>query len=278
MNQQIYRNITPLIVEVITINFCDTVSKYANSFSLFAALISILIVSAFSGHYLFNLPGAPAFAHITKQIGNIKVEVGWSDEPPLTGQVNNIIVAVNKTSASGRESAIINALADLDIKERYGSITKSVDFIPSEQAEGVYESKIIPTRVGSYSLVMNGTIQGEKLSNVEIPLDLVEGTQKISFPDTSGSNTVTSGVQAASNNIGPKLQTIISGISNDVGSSKSDIQLLAKNMANIQKSALDMKNSVDRLYLIAMLGIGAGIAGIIIAAASLSRKQVFGLH
>ena len=84
--------------------------------------------------------------------------------------------------------------------------------------------------------------------------------------------------KAASNNIGPKLQTIISGISNDVGSSKSDIQLLAKNMANIQKSALDMKNSVDRLYMIAMLGIGAGIAGIIIAAASLSRKQVFGLH
>jgi hypothetical protein len=278
MNQQIYRNITPLIVEVITINFCDTPNKYANPFSLFAALISILIVSAFGAHYLFNLPGAPAYAHITKQIGNIKVEVGWSDEPPLTGQVNNIIVAVNKTLAGGRESAIINALADLDIKERYGSITKSVDFIPSEQAEGVYESKIIPTRVGSYSLVMNGTIQGEKLSNVEIPLDLVEGAQKISFPDTSGSNTVTSGVQAASDKIGPKLQTIISGISNDVGSSKSDIQLLAKNMANIQKSALDMKNSVDRLYMIGMLGIGAAIAGIIIAAASLSRKQVFGLH
>jgi hypothetical protein len=278
MNQQIYRNITPLIVEVITINFCDTPNKYANPFSLFAALISILIVSAFGAHYLFNLPGAPAYAHITKQIGNIKVEVGWSDEPPLTGQVNNIIVAVNKTLAGGRESAIINALADLDIKERYGSITKSVDFIPSEQAEGVYESKIIPTRVGSYSLVMNGTVQGEKLSNVEIPLDLVEGAQKISFPDTSGSNTVTSGVQAASDKIGPKLQTIISGISNDVGSSKSDIQLLAKNMANIQKSALDMKNSVDRLYMIGMLGIGAAIAGIIIAAASLSRKQVFGLH
>ena len=203
----------------------------------------------------------------------MKIEVGWSDEPALTGQVNNIIVSVNKTSG-GRDSAVIDALSDLDIKEKYGSITKPVDFLPSEQAEGLYESKTVPTRVGSYSLIMNGTIQGEKVSNVEIPLDLVEATQKISFPDASTSNIATSGAQPASNNIGPKLQTIISGMSNDVQSSKSDIQSLAKNMANFQKSILDIKSSVDRSYMIAMVGIGAGVAGIIMAAVSLSRKQV----
>jgi hypothetical protein len=232
------------------------------------------------------VPVRPAFAHITKQIGNIKLEVGWSDEPPLTGEVNNIIVAVNKTSTGGRESAVINALADLDIKEKYGSITKSIDFVPSEQAEGLYESKTIPTRVGSYGLVMNGTVQGEKLSNVEIPLDIVQSTQKISFPDTAGSNIVSSGVQSsppslpssAGNNIGPKLQAIVSGMSNDIDSSKSNIQLLAKNIANIQKSVSDIKNSVDRSYMIAMVGIGAGTAGIIIAAISLSRKQVIDLR
>ncbi len=85
-----------------------------------------------------------AYAHITKQIGNLKIEVGWSNEPALTGQVNNIIVNVNKTSAGGQESSVINALADLDIKVKYGSITKSIDFLPSEQAEGLYESKIYP--------------------------------------------------------------------------------------------------------------------------------------
>ena len=207
----------------------------------------------------------PVYAHITKQIGNIKVEVGWFDEPPLTAQVNNIIVAVNKTSAGGQESPVIDALADLDVKEKYGSITKSVDFIPSEQAEGQYESKTVPTRVGSYSLIMNGTIQGEKISNVEIPLDIVEATQKISFPDASTSNVITSGTQSTSNNMGPKLQTIISGMSNDVESSKADIQSLAKNMGNIQKSISDIKSSVDRSYMIAMVGIGAGVAGIIIA-------------
>jgi hypothetical protein len=259
--------------------FCDIAIKYTHC--IFLVVISILILLMFNGSYSFKLLNTPAYAHTTKQIGNIKLEVGWSDEPPLTGQVTNIIVGVNKTSTGGRESAVINALADLDIKEKYGSITKSIDFVPSEQAEGLYESKTIPTRVGSYSLVMNGTIQGEKLSNVEIPLDIVQSTQKISFPDTSGSNMVSSGTQSASsasNNIGPKLQTIVSGMSNNIDSSKSNIQLLAKNMANIQKSVSDIKNSVDRSYMIAMVGIGAGTAGIIIAAISLSHKKVLGLH
>src|SRR5215467_6934334 len=240
------------------------------------ALISILVISAFSARFTSTLPVLPVYAHITKQVGNMKITVGWSDEPPLTGQVNNIIVAVNKTSAGGHESPVIDALADLDVKQKYGSITKSIDFIPSEQAEGLYESKTVPTRVGSYSLTMNGTIQGEKVSNIQIPLDLVESTQKISFPDASTPNLVNSATQSANNNIGPKLQTIISGMSNDVQSSKTDIQSLAKNMGGIQKLIADIKSSVDRSYMIAMVGIGAGVAGIVIAAVSLSRKQVLG--
>jgi hypothetical protein len=242
------------------------------------ALISILIISAFSARFTSTLPVLPVYAHITKQVGNMKITVGWSDEPPLTGQVNNIIVAVNKTSAGGHESPVIDALADIDVKQKYGSITKSIDFIPSEQAEGLYESKTVPTRVGSYSLIMNGTIQGEKVLNIEIPLDIVESTQKISFPDASTSNVVSSGTQSASNNIGPRLQSIISGMSNDVESSKVDFQTLAKQVTNIQKLVADIKSSVDRSYMISMVAIGAGVAGIVIAAASLSNKKVIGLH
>ena len=262
--------------EVKFINIYYTLNRIV--ICLFAAVCGLLVISAFSARFTSTLPVLPVYAHITKQVGNMKITVGWSDEPPLTGQVNNIIVAVNKTSAGGHESPVIDALADLDVKQKYGSITKSIDFIPSEQAEGLYESKTVPTRVGSYSLTMNGTIQGEKVSNIEIPLDLVESTQKISFPDASTPNVGNSGTQSTNNNIGPKLQTIISGMSNDVQSSKTDIQSLAKNMGGIQKLIADIKSSVDRSYMIAMVGIGAGVAGIVIAAVSLSRKQVLGFH
>ena len=39
----------------------------------------------------------------------------------------------------------------------------------------------------------------------------------------------------------------------------------------------DVKNAADRSYMIAMVRIGAGIAGIVIAAFSLSRKRTIEL-
>jgi len=62
-------------------------------------------------------------------------------------------------------------------------------------------------------------------------------------------------------------------MSNDVES-----QTLAKQVTNIQKSVAGIKSSVDRSYMISMVAIGAGVAGIVIAAASLSNKKVIGLH
>src|SRR5918911_734098 len=39
-----------------------------------------------------------AYAHVTKMFDNIQVEVGWSNEPPLAGMLNNALVQVNQTS------------------------------------------------------------------------------------------------------------------------------------------------------------------------------------
>jgi hypothetical protein len=129
-----------------------------------------------------------AYGHTTKTFGNITLEVGWSNEPALVGQLNNVIVQVNQTS-SGKNNAqtpVINALADMSISVKYGGATKPVDFLPSEETEGLYNGQIIPTRSGTYSLVLDGNIQNQKI-NAEIPLDLVESTQKFNFPDCEGS-------------------------------------------------------------------------------------------
>ncbi|MFL6394503.1 MAG: hypothetical protein ACJ708_07585 [Nitrososphaeraceae archaeon] len=223
-----------------------------------------------------------AYAHTTKKFGNILVEVGW--EPPLVGELNNVIVQVNQTSDNNGQTPVINALASIDMMAKYGGVTKPLDFVPSEQTEGLYNGQMIPTRVGSYSIVLNGTIQDQKIS-AEIPLDLVESKQKLNFPD-SGSSTgagggggvddtsavVSSG--AASNNIGPQLQGIVSQLANDIDSTKDSIDTLAKTNADTQKSIQDLKGTNDRLYMIGMSGVGAGVAGIVIAAVALSRKEV----
>jgi hypothetical protein len=190
------------------------------------------------------------------------------------------IVQVNQTSGKNSQTPVINALASMDIVVKYGGVTKLLDFVPSEQTEGLYNGQMIPTRVGSYSLVLNGTIQDQKITNAEIPLDLVESKQKLNFPDSGGSNAGgiddTSAVAsntAASNNIGPRLQGIVSQLANDIDSTKGNIDTLVKTNAATQKSIQDLKNTNDRLYMIGLGGVGAGIAGIVIAAAALSRKQ-----
>src|ERR671932_250501 len=217
-----------------------------------------------------------AYAHITKNFGNIQVEVGWSNEPPLVGLLNNVIVQVNQTSGKNTQTPIINALASMDIAVKYGGVTKPLDFVPSEETEGMYNGQMIPTRPGTYSLVLNGTIQNQKI-NAEIPLDLVESTQKLNFPDSGGVSSGGIGVSntaAASNNIGPQLQGIVSQLANDIDSTKGSIDTLTKTNADTQKTIQDLKGTNDRLYMIGLGGAGAGVAGIIIAAVALSRKEV----
>ncbi len=223
----------------------------------------------------YNVLITQASAHITKKFGSIQVQVGWNDEPPLTGLLNNVIVDVNQTSGK-TQTPIINALANLNILVKYGGVTTSLEFLPSPTIDGLYVGKIIPSRVGSYSVILNGTIQGQKISS-QVPLDLVDSSQKLTFPDTvSGSGTdviVSSGsASTTTNNMGPQLQGIVSQLANQIDSVKSVIGSVAKNNVDTVKSVQDVKNAADRSYLIGMVGIGAGIAGIVIAAVSLSRK------
>ena len=83
-----------------------------------------------------------AYAHTTKNFGNLLVEVGWSNEPPLVGELNNVIVQVNQTSSKNNsQTPVINALASMDILVKYGGVTKPLDFVPSEQTEGLYNGQ-----------------------------------------------------------------------------------------------------------------------------------------
>jgi hypothetical protein len=237
---------------------------------IIAISITVVTVIIFSSYSIM-----PAYAHISKTFGNITIEVGWSNEPPLAGQINNVIIQVNKTSGSN-STLVRNALLEMDTLVKYGGVTKSIDFEPSEESEGIYEAQIIPTRIGSYDLILNGTIQGQSVLNAEIPLDDVESPQKISFPDSSESGTSAASppdTQNANTGIGTQVEATLSQLADDTGTNKDNIDKLAKNYANLQKSVQDFKNSADRSYMIGVTAIGVGAAGILIASAALSRKK-----
>jgi hypothetical protein len=220
--------------------------------------------------FLSSTP-APVYAHISKTLGNFTVEVGWSNEPPLVGEINNAIVQVNKGTESN-STPVRNALSEMYVLVKYGGVTKTLDFKSSEQSAGLYQAEMIPTRLGSYSLVLNGTLQGQSIINAEIPLDDVESKQKLSFPDSGnlgeGTNTNT-----PASSIGAEVERILSQLTNDIDVTKGDMDILAKNNADMQKSVQDVKKTADRSYMIGITGMGVGVAGIIIAAVAFSRKS-----
>ena len=128
----------------------------------------------------------PAEAHITKVFGNYLVQVGWDNEPVYTGLVNAAQVTIKKGSGDSAKP-VINALKDMQISVKYGGVTKPLDFLPSSTVDGQYHAPLIPTRVGTYSLVFKGTVEDQAI-DTEIALDDVASVDTLNFPSSSSSS------------------------------------------------------------------------------------------
>lgn len=247
------------------------------SISLFIMLVVYLMTVIAAENYIFddglNSPFQKVLAHVSTEYGNITVQAGWDQEPPLVDEINDIVVGVTRESDLGNNSAIPvrNALTDMNIMVKYGGVTKSLDFVPSQEQEGWYEAKILPTRIGSYSLVLNGTIQDQPI-NDEVQIEDVESTQKVSFPEASSGGD-SSNPATNTNLLSGQISNILNQITNDINNIRDDIGTLAESNSNIQESIQDVKESADRSYILAMTAIGVGAAGILIAAAALARTR-----
>ena len=223
------------------------------------ASVSILILLIIS---ISPFAIKPASAHITKVYGNYLVTVGWANEPVYNGLMNAPLVIVKKGSGDTAKP-VINALANMQISIKYGSVTKQLDFVPDSTVDGQYVSPLVPTRVGSYSLIMKGTIESQSI-DTEIALDDVASIDTLNFPPTTSSD--------ISANLG-QVGTILDQLTNDIEEAKKNSDAASQSVLNAAKSFQDVKDSTDRLYLISMTGIGVGIAGVVIAVIAITRNK-----
>jgi hypothetical protein len=116
------------------------------------------------------------YAHNQIKVGNYTIEAGWEEEPPLVNILNNIVVYVFEI-----ESPVQNAMKDLSININYNGSSKGLSFVPSEESSGLYLAEIIPSKLGSYSLTLKGSINTQNIDN-DIPLEDIEDAKKITFP------------------------------------------------------------------------------------------------
>ena len=251
--------------------------KVHRPISLFIMLFVYLMTVIAAKNYVFdnvlNSPFQTALAHISNKYGNITVQAGWDQEPPLVDEINDIVVGVTRESdlVNGGAIPVRNALADMSIIVKYGGVTKSLDFVPSQEQAGWYGAKILPTRIGSYSLELNGTIQSQSISD-EVQIEDVESKQKVSFPEiNSGSGS--SGGATNANLVNGQISNILNQITNDINNIRNDIGILAESNSNTQEGIQNVKDIADRSYMLAITAIGVGAAGILIAAAALVRTR-----
>jgi hypothetical protein len=206
----------------------------------------------------------PAEAHITKVFGNYLVQVGWDNEPVYTGLVNAAQVTIKKGSGDSAKP-VINALQNMQISVKYGGVSKPLDFLPSSTVDGQYNAPLIPTRVGTYSLVLKGTVEDQAI-DTEIALDDVASVDTLNFPSTTGSSSDNSA------SVG-QINSLANQLTNDVEEAKTSADAAAKSVSNVAQSFQQVQDTTDKLYLISMTGIGIGIAGIVIAVISINKNK-----
>lgn len=224
---------------------------------------SVLLVLVATIVFVSPLSVKPAEAHITKVFGNYQVEIGWDNEPVYTGLLNAAQVTIKKGTGDGAKP-VINALKNMQISLKYGGVTKPLDFLPSSTVDGQYDAPLIPTRVGTYSLVFKGAIEDQAI-DTEIQLDDVASVDALNFPPSASSSADTA-------NVG-QVGMVLNQLTNDIEEAKNNANAAAQSVSNVAQSFQQVKDTTDKLYMISMTGIGIGIAGIVIAVISITRSK-----
>jgi hypothetical protein len=203
-----------------------------------------------------------AFAHQTKKFGNINIEVGWANEPSLAGQLNTITVGISTASDN---KPVPNAVGQLQATIKKGGETKALDLLPQEQ-EGLYGAQVIPSQIGQYELVLKGTVSGQAVDG-SVPLDDVADPKQLSFPAAGG------GPDPVSSGVIDQFRSAITDLTSQVDDAKASADQAQQAAQSAAQSTAGVKASADGAYIFGMIGVGVGVAGIVLAVIALSRKE-----
>ena len=199
----------------------------------------------------FSIPFA--YAHTTIEVGPYQIEVGWQDEPPIVGILNAITIDIREPGdVEGVSMGITSAFKNLQVSVVSGGASKVLD-INTDPRPGHYYAKIIPTKIGSLEIKLQGEINGVKINNI-IPVEDVESTSVLDFPATSGSS---SGQVVA-------LTNAVTSLQKDVSSIKSQVGGIDTSSGNFD---------AETAYNFGVFGISLGAAGVILAIIAMVKRK-----
>jgi hypothetical protein len=139
-----------------------------------------------SAALVFMSAGA-AFAHEARDVGQFKVEVGWANEPALTGYPNAIQFLLNDAN----DQPITDLGDTLKVEASFGDKKSGpLDIEPAFGddfgTKGDYRADLIPTRPGKYTFHFTGTIHGqpfdESFTSSDTGFDEAKDATEVEFP------------------------------------------------------------------------------------------------
>lgn len=234
--------------------------KYYKPGNLTLTLLVILLT--LSSVFIIYFSYSPVYAHTTKKIGNIEVETGWSTEPPLSNQVNEIFIKVDEVN-SQTFVPVRNALKDINIKIYFGGLSKTLRFVPSEIA-GKYLVDIIPAETGSYYLLLDGFIKDASFTSIKMDLQDVEDERKILFPDISEDSNTNNNDNIQFSNLQNSLKPIIRNVTKQVQDNENSVSSLRESFQEISSIFESFQYTLDKIGLIGFIGLALGGSAIVL--------------
>ncbi len=203
---------------------------------------------------LIGLGFLPAFGHTTIEVDPYVIEVGWGIEPPVVGFRNDFVFEITEPGETeGIKSGVKNAFKNLEATAKFGGVTKKLD-INSDPRLGHYFSSVIPTRTGSFTILLKGDVNGVPV-DVEIPVEDVESTAVLDFPPKSDSSS----------------EPDVAALKNSLSSIQKDVTNLKSKLGGVDTSAGEF--SVESAYNFGVFGLSLGAAGVILAIIAMIKRK-----
>ena len=184
-------------------------------------------------------------AHTTVFVGPYSIEVGWGLEPPVVGVRNSFVIHVTEPSPDNPnvKTGIFDAFRNLEATANYGGVSKTLE-VNSDPRPGYYFADVIPTKTGSYSVTIQGTLNDTPV-DVVVPIEDAESTALLDFPPLDDSS---------NEDIAPLRAAIVSM------------------QAQLDKSGTVEPAAGGVSYDIAVLGASLAAAAIVVSIASMVRR------